>query len=826
MKNHHNRKKSLKLKASVRAIASAIALPVAGSIFINQAHSQEANSADQSIEEIIVTATRREGSIQDVPINIAAVDGARLKEQGFSDISELLAFVPGINAINQGGRNSNQTIVRGLNAEGLGQGSGNDTGGTVATYLGEIPLPIDLRLNDLQRVEVLLGPQGTLYGAGTLGGAIRYIPNKPDTLEPMIEVRGDTYSVSEGSGLSTDFGFTFNAPISDTFAIRGSLDRRDDEGYVDYPFVVQQPGVSEPDTDRNDTAAVGANFSPAEDANGQEVVSGRIAARWQPNDSVDTTLTYYFQNEDNEGRSVSGARGVFATPRYASASRVLEPNEEENELLALEIIADLGFAELTSATGIGKYEEVGQRDQTDLLVSLEYSYETFPTFTAFTREEDEEEFFNQEIRLVSTSDGAINWIVGGFYNKLETVGTSSEFTPGYAAFAGFDRPDDLEYFSAASSEVVEQAVFGEIGFAITDQWQITVGGRYYEYDIQTQSTVDFPLFDPDFVAVGLDVVSGREFDPTQRAEDDGTLFKFNTSYAVTDDLNLYLTVSEGFRIGGNNGGGPCPDFDPNAQQGNCNLAPGQQFGPGPNDFAQFDERAFGPDLTRNYELGAKTQWLDGALTINGAIFHVEWDDPQLSSATVNANIPITINANGAESNGIELSTDWRATERLRLRSSFSYTKSELTDDVPSLIRTITPPGFGTAFIDGRDGDRLPGSPETQFSLFANYDFPLAGGQDLRLNASYAWQSDVLSRTGGRGNSLTLDSYGIANVSAVYETEKWSVTGYVDNLFDEFAESGVQGTRLSNQVVNGTSVRTFLTQVLPPRTIGARFTYRF
>jgi len=187
MNIHQNRKKSLKLKASVRAVASAVALPIVSSVFINPVIAQEADDSLQEIEEIIVTATRREGSVQDVPINIAAVDGQRLREQGFSDISELLSFVPGINAINQGGRNSNQTIVRGLNAEGLGQGSGNDTGGTVATYLGEIPLPIDLRLNDLQRVEVLLGPQGTLYGAGTLGGAIRYEFQSPIQIE-MIRV--------------------------------------------------------------------------------------------------------------------------------------------------------------------------------------------------------------------------------------------------------------------------------------------------------------------------------------------------------------------------------------------------------------------------------------------------------------------------------------------------------------------------------------------------------------------------------------------------------------------------------------------------------------
>jgi len=225
-------------------------------------------------------------------------------------------------------------------------------------------------------------------------------------------------------------------------------------------------------------------------------------------------------------------------------------------------------------------------------------------------------------------------------------------------------------------------------------------------------------------------------------------------------------------------------------------------------------------------LGAKTRWLDGSLVLNAAIFLVEWEDPQLSSATVNASIPITINANGAESTGVELFADWAVTDQLRMHGTYSYTKSELTANVPSLIRTFTPPGFGSAFEDGLNGDRLPGSPESQFSIFASYDYDLAGGNELTFNAGYAWQDDVLSRTGSRGSSLDLDSFGIANVSAIYDAEQWSVTVYVYNLFDEFAESGVQSTGLSNQAPLGSSVRSYLTQILRPMTIGARFKYRF
>ena len=443
-----------------RKTALAIAIPVALSGLSAPAPVQA------EVEEIIVTATRRAESVQDIPVNIAAVSGTQIEQQGFGDISELAAYVPGINIVDQGGRDGNRIVVRGLNAEPIVNAFGQENGGgTVATYVGEIPLYVDLRLNDLERVEVLLGPQGTLYGAGTMGGAIRYLPRKPDFDGASLDIRADMYTYSEGSGVSSDLGFTANYAFSDSFAVRASVDMLDDKGFVDYPFVVQQPGVSEPDPDFSDPAQTGANFSPVSDANTEEVLSGRFAARWQPTDTIDATLTYFFQQTEHGGRSVSGQRGTVPAGEYDSPFRVVEPNDRDTDMLALEITADLGFAELTSATGIASGEEAGQRDQTDLLITLEYSYETFPTFTAFTFEDEETEVFSQELRLVSTSDGPWNWIVGGFFNVNEYNALSSEFTPGYGAFVGPSfRQDlnDLEYFEADRSELEELAFFGEI----------------------------------------------------------------------------------------------------------------------------------------------------------------------------------------------------------------------------------------------------------------------------------------------------------------------------------------------------------------------------
>ncbi|OZB18069.1 MAG: TonB-dependent receptor [Hyphomonas sp. 34-62-18] len=824
----------LLLTASAAVITSGLTLP---------AQAQEDAESELRVEAVTVTATRRAESVQDIPLNISAVGDQQITEQGFDELADMLAYVPGINVVDRGGRQGNPLIVRGLNADGLGSGDGNNNGGgTVATYIGEVPVYLDLKLNDLERVEVLLGPQGTLYGAGTLGGAIRYIPKKPDFSGDTLDVRTEVYQYSEADDLSYDAGFTINKALAPNLAIRGSIDFENDSGFIDYPYVVREIGVSNPDPDFTDPADVAANLRRVADADSEETVSARLAARWEPLPWLDTTLTYYLQQSDIGGRRGSSARSTVPAGDYELAKRVEEPNEITNQLLALEMVADLGFAELTSATGYSRFNDNGQRDQTDLLITLEYSYEAFPTFTSFTHEKGKESRINQELRLVSTTEGPLNWIVGGFYNQFEGASYSAEYTPGYADFAGFNRPDDLEYFSQAFSKLEESAFFGELSYDITEKWSVTVGGRYYQYDLESFSDVDFPLFDPDFLPVGVsalesslrsDFAAGSP-NGTERTSqsDEGTLFKFNTSYQVTDDILGYFTVSEGYRIGNENGIAVCPDYDPNDnQQGACALLPGQQYGPGPGDVSTRDETQYLPDKTINYELGFKSTLAGGRLFLNGAVYYIEWKDPQLTSATINASIPITVNAEGAETKGFEVSGNWRVTEALSVRGSYSHSEASLTALAPGLVSTISPPGFGTILLDGQNGDRLPGSPEDQFSIFGSYVHTLASGRTLTFNGGYSWQGDVLSRTGGRGGGLTLDSYGVANASAVYDAGKWQATLFVNNLFDEYYETGVVSSPLSNQIVSDANgdpvyVRSYYTYVGAPRAIGIRASYKF
>jgi hypothetical protein len=500
-----------------------------------------------SLDTIVVTATRREVGVQDIPLNIAAFDGALLQSRQITDLADLGRNVPGLYVVDQGKRSANNIVVRGLNVNQFQSAEflGNTGGQTVATYVGDIPLYVDLALNDVERVEVLLGPQGTLYGAGTLGGAVRYIARKPQFDDTTLDVRGSTFSLSESDSFGWRGGATFNLPLGDNLALRASIDEFDDPGFIDAPYLVRQPGISDPEPNFANPSEVAANLYSLEDVDTENTTSARVSLRWQPLDTVDATFTYHYQNMEVGGRTQNHV-AAFGTGRYESATRYPEPNDRTNELLSAEIIADLGFAELTSATGFARYDEMGQRDQTDLLITLEFSYEAFPSFSAFTREIEKEETFTQELRLVSQSDGRWNWIGGLFFLDFEQPeGVSREFTPRYDAYLGGSRPDQLEYISVLQEDRREKALFGEVGYQITDQWRVTLGGRLYDYEFTTRSGFDLPLFNTLFLGAGENEINVVLSPKSQEA--DGSLFKLNTSYDFSDDVMGYATISQRHR---------------------------------------------------------------------------------------------------------------------------------------------------------------------------------------------------------------------------------------------------------------------------------------
>ncbi|MFQ3217999.1 MAG: iron complex outermembrane receptor protein [Paraglaciecola sp.] len=790
-----------------------------------------AQEMDKQIEKIEITATRRTGTVQDAPLNITALTSDTLAEQNIGDLEDIARWVPGLTITDQGGRSDSPIIVRGLNTNSSGPDS---NGQTVATYVGEIPLFINMRLNDIQRVEVLIGPQGTLYGAGTLGGAIRYIPNPVDLELTTGQIYGDLFSVSQSASLGGEGGFVFNTPlINDELGVRFSFNKLHDAGFVDYNYVVREGGVSLPDPDWSNQSDVDANIRQVEDGNGEDTFTARAALRWQPNDWFDATLSYSYQKQDVEGRSIVHYDSLSAgnslgelVGKYESAYRYEEPREKVDELLSLEIKADLGFAELVSATGSSSFEAVGQRDQTDLLIRLAYSYEEFPSFAAFTRELDNADIFTQEIRLVSKSDSDLSWIVGAYYNKFESDGSSSEFTPGFDEYAinewgveGNLRPDSLEYLSVDESQTTESAIFGELSYAIDENWDVTVGLRQYKYDVETRSAVDLPLYNSVFEGRAPDSIV-LEFGDNQ-AEDTGTLLKFNTSYKFSADVMGYVTVSEGFRIGGSNGVGACPsDVADITTQIVCAL---------PN------EQIYQADTTLNTELGFKSTWLKNKFHFNAALFNVDWDDPQVSGVTENGSATILVNAKGANTKGLEISSRAMVGDNLTAYATYSYTTTELTDNAPAVFGQIDDPGTELQdFYDGKKGDRLPGAPEHQFSMGLKYSQEVLDGKLLDVVYGLTAQSDVYSKIGLRADGEILPGYALSNLSAKISDNDWAVTLYVDNLFNKYAFGSVRRDKgdiglaqFSSQNVNGGDLmRNYGHYLVEPRKVGVKFTYNF
>lgn len=809
------------LAATISAILATGALPLAA---------QAAAPADD-LPEIIVTATRRAEDIQDIPLNIAAIGGEQLEKQGVTDLAQLGRAVPGLFVIDQGKRTSNVIVVRGLNVQNVGaqDSAGNDAGEIVSTYVGEIPLYIDLSLEDMDRVEVLLGPQGTLYGVGTMGGAIRYIPRRPDFAGSTLTLRGSGYSLAESDDLGAKGGFTVNLPISDVIAFRASLDYLDAPGFIDQPYLVRQAGVSDPEPNFANAAAVAANLRREDDTNFEKTWSGRVGFRIQPEEGIDVNFTHYSQDMEVGGRNINSNRS-FGTGVYESANRFLEPNERKNRLTALEVTADLGFAELTSASGYSRYDDDGQRDQTDLLLTFDridddpfYLYDDFPAFSAFTRDTQKDKTISQELRLVSKGLGSWNWIGGLFYNHLDSEGLSREYTPVFDdyqadAFGGIGRPDDLEYISYGTDDLTEKALFGEVGYAITDSWNVTVGARYYKYDYITYSGSDLPVLYSNLGIYGPDEIN-VELEKGEQ-HDSGTLFKFNTSYDFTPDLMGYFTLSEGYRIGASNGIAPC-DVPPSGNQNVC---------------ATPEEMAYFPDKTVNYELGVRSEWLGGALTVNGSVYFIDWEDPQLQSATVLGSQPYTKNGEGAETKGVELSVNALLGQNLTAKASYAYTQAELSAVAPSLIRLFVPPGFGPSgtdalFLDGQPGDRLPGSPEHQATLFLDYNVPLSGSWELGLNYGLAMIGDIITKPGLRASGETLGGYTLHSAGATLSGGPWSLSLYAQNLFNKYAVTGTRSTPLFIQTLtdeNGepVRVRSYGQDVLRPREVGLRFTYNF
>ncbi|MCK7598017.1 TonB-dependent receptor [Microbulbifer sp. CAU 1566] len=715
------------------------------------------------LEEVVVTASRRAESIQDIPYNITAVTGEFINDIGADDLSKMSQFIPGMQMIDAGARSTGLVTLRGMNVGGLEASENQGGKDIISRYVNDTPLLIDFKLVDIERVEVLRGPQGTLYGRGAMAGTLRYILNKPNTEATEGSLRTEVYKNSESDGFSNEVSGVLNLPLSDTLALRMSGTRVDDAGFVDYNNVLAEPGVS------NDERKI-------KDANTEEATSARIALRWEPTDTFFAQANYYLQDSKAGGRQA--VNPGFTGDDFTSSLRYEEVRENKDTLFNVELGYNSDAIEIFSTTSVAEYEGIGNRDQTDLLcVDIWSGYCDFPQFSAYTVDDNQSESLVHETRFLSTDENSpewLDWIAGVYYEETDTLLDAREYTPGFGDFVVNEWDwsptglGDLEYWRYADSTFKEQAVYGEATFHANEQLQFTLGARYFQQE--EKFAYDCTML-PFYTGTDPDCRDGD-------GEIDDTVFKLNAAYNFTDDVMLYATVAEGFRRGGTNAGPQLLD----------------------------SEQTFSSDSVVNYELGWHTT-LGGNIILNGAVFMIDWSDLQVPTKSQEAAINITKNASQGQISGLELSAQAALSDNLMLNGWVTYYDHALDGDAPE--------------IGGYDGDSFPGVPNLQYNLALDYNVAVPTGElTLRGNMYYKDAVDTrLNSLDDNFDNETLKDYHLFNLSADYRLDQWRASLFADNVTNELYYNGVRSAKRYGE-------RGQFYYVGQPRTFGVNVAYEF
>ena len=615
-------------KALTLAITTAILTSTQVSLAQAQDQTTDGNSTENLVlEEVIVTATSRAESTQDIPYNISAISGTAIEAQNIVDSYELMRNIAGISVVDRGYRNQgtmNSIVIRGVNVDnGVNGDVGLSAVPTVATYVDNTPIFANFLLKDVERVEVLRGPQGTLYGSGALGGAVRYIMRKPDASGFDAEARG-TISKSDGSsGNNLSGDVMLNFPIGENAAFRISGGIIDNDGIIDYVNLYQLGSNGKPVVLANSGECVdnnSASLSPEEvafndscytsekDADSVKITHLRASFLWDATDDLRFQLTYQMQRDEIGGRRSTTVGADYYGNVYGdheNGSTFLEPSERDVDMINLDIGWDLGFATLTSNTSDYKHKGNGWRDNTSLWVTdrsqdstftnwFEILYTGNPRAAAYVSAGYDEEAFVQEFRLISdaTQDSKIDWIVGAYYMDQDRSTNNFSYLLGLNEYGkacpqlgeecraygdwwagGYDL-SEIDFYYDRKENFKDKALYGELTWHVSDTFRANFGLRWFDNKLTNSTAMDFPLFE------GVEVPY-VDF-PSQKESD--VLFKLNLSWDIADNKMLYATYSEGFRRGG------------------ANAIPASGF------FAELNPETvqfYKADTVDNYELGIK-----------------------------------------------------------------------------------------------------------------------------------------------------------------------------------------------------------------------------
>jgi len=763
--NHKGKRMNITTKKSL--LATMVGL-FAATGAVQQASGQdgEAATAQGRIDEIIVTASKRATSLQETALSVSAISGKNLSKLGITNFDQILATIPGATVI-EAGPGSSRVSYRGVATNNTVQGNGGND--TTSTYIDEFPLAVgdqDIKLVDMAQIEVLKGPQGTLYGQSALGGVMRFITNKPTTeaIEGGMDI---TYEdVADGNTGYQGQGY-INIPLSDNLAVRGVFYDYDSAGFID-------------------NLGTGTK-----DINTNEVTGGRLALRWDISDRTAFNLLYL-----NQTSRIGGGQGVLdqsptstytpvqnGLPTDTSPPDLDNPSYRSNidgfldkDFEALNLKFDISFDNFDlSLMGATKQREFFSEKDSAIWIGI---YDDVTVALDRTRGEFEGDTF--EGRLVSSGDGPLEWIAGVWYEKEDGGGnvpwTIEMRTP------RTDLPlvdGDILINRKTFQDKEELSVYGEVGYRITDQAKLTLGYRRSDLELNSGVLSATGPFDGGaLAAIGVD----------ERTQEDINTYKIHFEYRFNDDILAYALASSGYRAGGFNRSGI-----------------GQVSSVSP----------YGTDTLWNYEVGVRSSWLENRLTANAVTYYIDWSDIQLRQWDPIAAVQKIQNAGEAENFGLETEIRYQVTDNLQLSANYAYIDASMAEDFID---------EQTDMVIAGKGDRLPGSSKNAFSLFVDWQRSLSSGLELLVNVNYRYTSSRPNAF-GVGVGLTsafleeIPSTEVVNLSAGIKHDSGvTVSLFSNNLLDERSPAARLGVGVGADLEAITMNR--------PRTIGLRAGYQF
>jgi iron complex outermembrane recepter protein len=740
-----------------------------------------------SLEEILVTATKREESLQTIPISVTAISGRELEDRNAVNFDDYARGVAGLSFTDLGdGRE--RISIRGVDSK-IGQA-------VVGYYFGETPIPdsssvsaekvaFDPEIVDINRVEVLRGPQGTVFGSGSMGGTIRIIPNEPDLAKEELSIRNILSSTEHADGPEEVISGMLNVPlIRDTVALRVSTWASWDSGFIQRQ--VATPGSLSANT------ATGAPlvFQPVASVPAGDAFGTRVALRFQVSESVNVEASLYSDQQYYRGFQdiTTGAQNPGNALVQNFLFNLQEQNRNRLTISNFVLTADVGFADLL--TSLSYTRRLLSLEQ-EAAAAIEYVGFS-PAFSAspITEEGRDDAYFG-EVRLSSKPSGAalgstVQWLVGASYGYQKGWIDQSLVVPGFSrAFGAITGPvagNDL-YEERGLSWTKQSAIFGELRYEPVERLNLTAGARWYFYS-RTDALPETGLFANTPNNADMDPYTA----PKVSGAANGVVYRGAVSWQQSRNLMYYAQASEGFR-------GPFGRF---ALPSACAAQAAQL---GTNTAAgEVDS-----DKLWNYEAGAKSSWLDDRLRVNVSAFRIDWTDVQ-QSVFLNCGFTLKENLGSVVNKGAELEIQGRVTKALSVGASAGYVNSALQQDI-----------FG---IPGTRGLPLPDVPKMTGGAFLNYNLGnvASWNTDLRVDYSYTGQSISTYAAGG---SFAPDKGSLALLGSQLTLRRSNLEL---SLFGRNLLNRISRTALEHDVSLDVPDR-LRYAVNVPRTVGLGFSYR-